>query len=220
MTRPCVSPRWIIAATTAACTASLTLGQESQEDPIQPVALQPLDWRVVDQGFEDVGPVAASLRQERADLRVPSGFERVYEVPGVDGLLMRADGGLRAVFPRSTYRVTERGVRPIVPPGTVWTFGDPTPAFGANENLSERAVGSVGRLAATESGPALAVSVSAAMREGVAPLATPVALPRASALPTDAPGGSDGAPPRRLDMSDSFYRVARLRSIAKKYGPR
>jgi hypothetical protein len=89
--------------------------------------------RAVDQGRDDLGGLATSFRMEPLDLRLPTGFGRVYEVPGEDsdapgGRLMRGNGALFAIFPRSTYRFDANGPRASVPPGTVFSIGMPGPS--------------------------------------------------------------------------------------------
>ena len=60
------------------------------------VQLSPLrpKLEVVDQGVEDRGGIEKSFRVMPLDLRVPSGFQQVYRVPGSDDLLMRGNGAL------------------------------------------------------------------------------------------------------------------------------
>lgn len=82
--------------------------------------LQPIEERV-----GDVGPLSTSLREIYPGLAVPSGFQQVYRVPGRDDVLMRLDGGVVAVFPRSEYERTDSGVVPVVPAGTVFYIGLP-----------------------------------------------------------------------------------------------
>ena len=82
--------------------------------------------RPIDQGIGDAGPLSTSLRQTQPGLRQPTGFDHVYPVPGRDDLLMRMDGGMVAVFPRSTYVRSGRGNIPTIPPGTVFYIGVPT----------------------------------------------------------------------------------------------
>src|SRR5436309_7301200 len=67
----------------------------------------------VEPGVGDRGPGSVSLRQAPLDLRSPAGFEGVYQIdrtnpfasPGerTTPFFMRQDGGVMAVFPRSTY---------------------------------------------------------------------------------------------------------------------
>jgi hypothetical protein len=79
----------------------------------------------VDAGIADVGPIARSFRLEAEDLRLPTGFQRVYRVPGSDDRLMRGNGALFAVFPTSVYRQSARGDVPVAPASVVYHFGVP-----------------------------------------------------------------------------------------------
>ena len=79
----------------------------------------------VDAGTEDVGALGTSFREPAHDSRLPTGFQRVYRVPGDEGKLMRGNGALFAVFPESVYRRSARGTAPIAPPGTVFHIGMP-----------------------------------------------------------------------------------------------
>ncbi len=79
-------------------------------------SLQPLD-----QFFEDADPLASSLRLRFVDPRQPVGFQQLYQGPG--DLLMRVNGAVTALFPRSVYAVGPRGVLPLIPPGTVFHIG-------------------------------------------------------------------------------------------------
>ncbi len=77
---------------------------------------------IVDAGREDIGPLATSLKSQPVDARLPTGFHRVYRVPGSDSLLMRGNGALFAVFSESVYD----GGRAVLPPGTVYHIGMPS----------------------------------------------------------------------------------------------
>lgn len=79
----------------------------------------------VDAGIADVGPIARSFRLEAEDLRLPTGFQRVYRVPGSPDRLMRGNGALFAVFPTSVYRQSARGSVPVPPASVVYHFGVP-----------------------------------------------------------------------------------------------
>ena len=93
------------------------------------------DLQVVDPGVGDVGPLGISTRSLPIDLRNPSHFDRVYRVPGssrgVNGLsstptgekLARVDGGITAVFDRSEYVQTKKGIRPVFPANTIFYIG-------------------------------------------------------------------------------------------------
>jgi len=77
----------------------------------------------VDQTVEDTGVLSTSLRHQISGLRHPAGFTSVYRVPGRDDLLMRADGGLYAVFPQSIYLNQKAGLTAVMPPNTVFHMG-------------------------------------------------------------------------------------------------
>lgn len=101
----------------------------------------------VDQGVEDVGAgLGRSGRIIDPGLRVPSGFQQVYRVPGRPGWLMRVDGALYALFRESVY--DERG--PLIPPGTVFHIGGlPTPLPEPSPELVARSHRLDARLKAT-----------------------------------------------------------------------
>ncbi|HWB19065.1 MAG TPA: hypothetical protein VG711_02105, partial [Phycisphaerales bacterium] len=89
-----------------------------------PNASHSQDLKEVDQGFGDEGPLRTSLRDFSVDLRLPTGFQKVYQVPGREDELMRVSGGLIAVFPRSVYATGRGGGQlPLIPPGTVYYIG-------------------------------------------------------------------------------------------------
>jgi len=87
-------------------------------------------------GLEDVGPLGRSERFPRVDLRLPTRFERVYRMNSAPGAgedrFVRMNGAVAAVFPRSTYFISEEtGLMPTVPPGTVFQIGaDPGVLLG------------------------------------------------------------------------------------------
>jgi hypothetical protein len=84
------------------------------------------ELRSLEQGTEDRGGFNASFRMPPLDLRVPTGFDAVYLVPGdEDGRMMRGSGALFAVFPQSAYRRTVFGTVPIAPADTVFHIGMP-----------------------------------------------------------------------------------------------
>jgi hypothetical protein len=87
---------------------------------------QPANLSPVDQGVADVGPLSASSRVVPRDLRVPSGFDRVYRF-GTGGAggekYARISGGITAVFPRSQYVPTRDGYEVQTPAGTVYYIG-------------------------------------------------------------------------------------------------
>jgi len=115
-----------------------------------PANAAPARFTPVEPGSRDVSPLNTSLRRLDVDLRVPTGFDRVYAVspqPGVgsafnvDGgvslggaslsdlgvrWFARMSGGLIALFPRSTFTPTPEGLLTDVPPGTVYFLGTPS----------------------------------------------------------------------------------------------
>jgi hypothetical protein len=93
----------------------------------QPPSLQGL--KRVEEGVSDVGPLGASQRLVPMDLRVPTGFEGVYEFQRErrwdkpETMYMRVSGGMAAVFPRSVYVEAGGGLIPEIPAGTVFLIG-------------------------------------------------------------------------------------------------
>lgn len=79
----------------------------------------------VENGVADADPLSIGLRELQVDLRDPVGFEQVFRVPGRDDLLMRVDGGLFAIFPRSVYFQTRSGNVPVIPNDTTFYIGEP-----------------------------------------------------------------------------------------------
>ncbi len=83
----------------------------------------------IDAGSTDASSAAVSLKRMDIDLRRPSGFEGVYQFSRADifgrgqTMFMRIDGGVTAMFPRSVYVPTALGMRPEVPPGTIFYIG-------------------------------------------------------------------------------------------------
>ncbi len=115
-----------------------------------PASASPPRFTPVEPGSRDVSPLNTSLRRLDLNLRVPTGFDRVYAVtpqPGVGvaigadgGVLLggtslsdvgvrwfaRMSGGLIALFPRSTFTQTPEGLMTDVPPGTLYFLGTPS----------------------------------------------------------------------------------------------
>jgi hypothetical protein len=83
----------------------------------------------IDPGHTDVSPNAISLRHLSVDLRVPAGFDHVYQFSTMDAfghsqtMFMRKDGDVTAIFPRSIYISGPGGLIPEIPPGTVFHIG-------------------------------------------------------------------------------------------------
>lgn len=124
----------------AAALADATFAQTSSDRGVSnPPFSQP-----VDQGFADTNPLSASTRVLQRDLRAPSGFDRVYRLYGSGSgeMYARASGGLTAVFPRSAYRSTSRGIVAEVPAGTVYYIGKlPNTLSGYDRSRSPGASG-------------------------------------------------------------------------------
>ena len=85
------------------------------------LALQP-EARVIEEGVDDVSPLARSSRIAPLDIRMPSDFEKVYEITTPDGkkVFARIDNGIAAIFTRSDYT---RSGDALIPPNTVFHFG-------------------------------------------------------------------------------------------------
>ncbi|MFO0961787.1 MAG: hypothetical protein U0625_02650 [Phycisphaerales bacterium] len=87
-------------------------------------------YEVVDPTVADRNTLGTSFRMFAVDLS-PSGFRNVYKVPGHDDLLMRADGGLYAVFEQATYRraqdkeTKQYFTKPTTPASTTYYIGRP-----------------------------------------------------------------------------------------------
>lgn len=104
--------------------------------------------RLLDQGINDIGPLGTSLRQVPLDLRVPSGFDRVYELPGLPGAeptFARFDGGVAALFSRSDYAATANGPLALIPPGTVFVIGGTDELLGVDDNRRPSELGRLQR---------------------------------------------------------------------------
>jgi hypothetical protein len=82
---------------------------------------------IVEQGTEDTDELSTTLRMSPLDPRLPTGFQRVYRVPGSDTLLMRGNGALFAVFEQSVYTRDSKRKDLAVPAGTVFHIGMPGP---------------------------------------------------------------------------------------------
>lgn len=146
---------------------ALALTQAAAQPSARPAA-EP--GRPVEPGVGD-RPMGAGGRVLPGDLRLPTGFERLYETP--DGFV-RQDGALQAVFPRSLYVNTRFGPMPVIPPGTVFRIG--TAAAGPPPSVPGDAAMPVDRSA---SRPA---ARPAAERPGAAPGPAPAAPERASSF--------------------------------------
>lgn len=188
---------------------------------------------ILEKGYEDIGPLAESLRLDPVDLRVDAEFEEVRPVPGSTDLLMRQSGGLYAAFPRSEYDITQKGqVVVLIPAGTVFFIG-PVPdeylahVRGGTSGIGDQHTpytvpsrGPTGVVVSTmippsiESPPAL-VAARADHRE-------PVARVQLARLIEGATPGDDAAqatpsgtaPPPLFTLDSEAFRRVRLRQIA------
>lgn len=105
-------------------------------------AVQPQDSRVhrVDPGVGDMGGGGVGRVDIRRELRRSNDFGSVYEYRGSErpgsgrnGFYFRIAGGVTAVFPRSSYRMTLNGPVAEIPPGTVFYLGGLPPELLAEE---------------------------------------------------------------------------------------
>lgn len=170
----------------------------------------------VEEGVTDYEPSRLGLRVVNPDLREDTGFDHIYRVEGRDDLFARRHGGVTAVFPRSVYYRTRKGVEyTVIPSGTVFYIGDahelPAPGPPApaprppRDTLAEPIAASVsGRLDTASPAPTLAVRA-----DRDEPNTTEVAEDPAA----------DEQPTRSRTMSDETYRRTRLKELAARLGP-
>jgi hypothetical protein len=168
----------------------------------------------VDPDFGDVGPLRVSTRVLPVDMRSPSGFDRVYRVPGsaggVPGMdggeerFARISGGLAAVFPRSDYITTKKGQYALIPPGTVFYIGGvPTPSAIVGARPAPARGGAYSLSAAARELPSM--SAASGMVDLRVPEGQEIAPP--VTLRPDA-----AAPPQNV-LADDQYRRARMRHL-------
>lgn len=83
--------------------------------------------RRVEPGRSDLGRLAVESRIEPVEMRLTQGFETLWRGAGRDGQtwFARRDGGVTAVFDRSTYQETATGQMPLIPAGTTFVIGEP-----------------------------------------------------------------------------------------------
>jgi hypothetical protein len=184
----------------------------------------------VEQGVGDVGPASRSLRVAPLDLRQPSDFDRVYRIPsgvgpgvGRGGLLAppgpgdrfaRVNGAVTAVFPRSQYTVTSRGLVPDVPAGTVFYIGRlPAGEVGAGRSPGEGAAAGGARVGVGvgAEGPLNGGAVGALPSGRVE--AETVGGPAPVNAPPPGPLGRDRSSPAGGVLTDEGYRRARVREL-------
>ena len=119
---------------------SFTNRAMAQQEPV--VGLQP-----VEQTVADGGPLSTSLRWVEYGLREPYGFRQLYQLPIGEQNYVRRNAGLWAVFPRSLYITTRKGVSSSIPAGTVYYIGGPDEVIPRIKDNQEPYV-EVGRMAA------------------------------------------------------------------------
>ena len=113
----------------AACTAGAASAQAPVQVPPATAGNGPgaVPLQQIDQTSADRHSLSQSLRVMPVDLS-PHNFERVYQVPGRDDLMMRTNGALYAVFEQSSYaRDPQRKgqLKAVVPAATVFYIGRP-----------------------------------------------------------------------------------------------
>ncbi|MBX3407876.1 MAG: hypothetical protein KF869_14040 [Phycisphaeraceae bacterium] len=177
---------------------------------VQP-GTRPVDSRGLkrlDQGYEDIDPLRASLRMQPVDLRMPLDFDAVYSLPGrgATDRLVRMSGALAAVFPRSEYVAMERGVRVLVPANTVFYIG----SLPAGEEEAPRVVAPGSAAARADLGRADSAADGLARTQDVS----------IAAFANDAGAKSDARAALRAPatagrgiMNDEGYRAARVRQL-------
>ncbi len=189
---------------------------------------QPANWRTlqpVDPGVGDLSPLSASSRFLPVDLRQPTGFERVFRVPGssrgVNSLgvsdsndrFARVSGGITAVFPRSEYTETKKGIRADIPVNTIFYIGDsPLSALPLPVGPRELSANAAPNDASLQLPTFLYAPTSAAARQAdmrVRPADDLAFREDARPLRPDAPL------PATNIFSDEQYRRARVRALLK-----
>lgn len=162
-------------------------------------------FRALDQGYEDVAPNAESHRVfQLVDLRVPYGFEGVFEIQDAPGLLARRSGAVTAVFERSVYN---EDASAAIPAGTVFYLGDLPVDLGQPGVLSRRpALGARG----------IDSAASSRVQTEIASLPYPMwASGRIDLrVPSEAPG-ADASPESSIWNSEQ-YRRRRVGEILRK----
>ncbi len=220
---------WAIALPAITCAISPAWGQGAGTagDNAHPLpAGQIKGLTPVDAGRPDMSPFSLSFRRLQMDLRLPLGFDQVYQIDPAPPLLgavgrptgaprfARRSGALTAVFPRSEYQSTEDGVKVIVPADTRFHIGPmdggltpaapaptgPSSWHGASTVASMIADHSVDR-GVRRAGPGPQAAVSVAMPPAPVPPAPP------------SPPIAAQAATREGMMTSEVYRVRRLTSL-------
>ena len=127
MRRRDVQQQLALRATFARAGASVMVAWAVAGDALGQTPGQQPPVQQVDTAAGDRHALSTSLRVMSVDLS-PHNFERVYQVPGHDDLMMRTNGALYAVFEQSTYaRDPQRrgALRAVIPAATVFYIGRP-----------------------------------------------------------------------------------------------
>lgn len=136
--------------------------------------------RPVRPNVSDTGPLSRDLLRLEPGLRVPRGFERVFELRTAAGdrVLLRRNGAVTAVFPRSVYTASRRGLLAEVPPGTTFIIGDPGPELARRNVLPGlRPQGETRRPSPLRRDTRLDLSYSPGGVRGGGPRQAPIAAP-------------------------------------------
>lgn len=221
---------WAIALPAITCAISPAWGQGAgtASDNAHPLpAGQIKGLTPVDAGRPDMSPFSLSFRRLQMDLRLPLGFDQVYQIDPAPPLLgavgrptgaprfARRSGALTAVFPRSEYQSTEDGVKVIVPADTRFHIGrmdggltpaGPAPGTAPTGPSSWHGASTIASMIADHSvdrgvrraGPGPQAAVSVAMPPSPAPPSPPTAAQAAT---------------REGMMTSEAYRVRRLKSL-------
>jgi hypothetical protein len=125
-----LNPRFLASIAMILLMDQAVAAQHAGHDPAnEPVYVQPsndVGFEMVDQSVNDVGPLSESQRFMDAGLQIPTGFSKVFKVPGRDDLFMRANGGLYMVYPRSQYVESRQGTYAEIPQDTTFYIGLPS----------------------------------------------------------------------------------------------
>ncbi len=179
--------------------------------------------RAVEQGTEDVGPLARSARISRVDLRMPTGFDRVYRLEsptlGSDSpaRYARVSGALIAIFPRSEYQTTAAGTSIMVPPGTIYAIGSGSAAsaVASRREITPSRPAPLDLRESTRMGTRVDTRVDTVAHAGPPEARTRVQVDEsASAIDRPRPDqpGPEPAPARSI-WGDERYRVARVAAL-------
>ncbi|MCG3123664.1 MAG: hypothetical protein GIKADHBN_02085 [Phycisphaerales bacterium] len=229
-THPRPFPVTLAALLAAACVLAAPSARAQQAQPT---------LKRVEQGREDAGPLARSIRVAPTDLRLPIGFDQVYRLENTarnsqGDLYARRSGGITAVFPRSQYSVSASGsLLAEIPPGTTFYIGGlpeslTRPEKARVRQLPETYIDRSARPARADvAAPVTSARQSDATARSAAPRGTPPAPAsdspsQRSQRPIVTPGAVEipgAAAPRRTApdrpsvFSDESYRSKRVESL-------